>query len=244
MKQKRDMRRQRAVELRRAGWSYGDIGKELGVSRQRVHQIAKEEGVAGGWTWRFVSRYACACMARKIGMYKSELWEELARRGIEPEVRNGHVCYERSVIEKVLDELKGWKVACRGCGTEIPFEKRNWGRQYCTHECRMATLSEQRKRRYREDLQSGEGWRRVRWQSPLLREFAEWRRTEEGSGPWSGGVKFREALERTGLKRSTLDYLWRLGAIRGRRLGGAHSRKEYCEDDVRWFELHNADREC
>lgn len=35
--------RERAAELKKMGFTYADIGKELGVSRQRAHQYVKEE---------------------------------------------------------------------------------------------------------------------------------------------------------------------------------------------------------
>ena len=34
------------IDLRKAGWSFGQIAKQYGYTRQRVQQVLKREGVA------------------------------------------------------------------------------------------------------------------------------------------------------------------------------------------------------
>lgn len=44
LKREADLRRVEVLEMRAAGMTYQQIGKVLGLTRQRVHQMANENG--------------------------------------------------------------------------------------------------------------------------------------------------------------------------------------------------------
>lgn len=80
-------KKEQAMSLRQQGWTYQQIGNELGCSRQRIAQILGKQAV---WGFQYINTEECVYpkLAEWMNKNKVSRSEFLRRIGLQAEPRN------------------------------------------------------------------------------------------------------------------------------------------------------------
>lgn len=206
----RSKRRSVILRMRRAGATLAEIGRKLGVTRERARQLHDALEADRGpvpCEWLTIPRAAAL-----LGASKSTL-NQLRLQGALPVKRGaqGFLLSQRD-LKKVRHLLKKRRSRkCVNCGRK--FESDIIHKLLCSLACRRQWSWRLQKKRLRTPASKGvvRGWPRRLWE--LLRD-----RPLPANEEW---LSRREAARRSGLNISQLFWLRRRGIMRSRRLQGA-----------------------
>lgn len=127
-----DKQRQRIIQLRKEGFGYTSIAKQLDISRDTVRSFCKRNGLAGEMAGKAIH----SGEGQEKGLCRECGRELQQRKGVKKKVFCCRECREKWWHEHPgqIKQRAVYFFICAGCSKEFTAYG-NAHRKYCSHEC-------------------------------------------------------------------------------------------------------------